>query len=372
MYYVRNSTNTLIQAINQNRSNSQFNPKTSKNTTYLKKSKLSNKNESEKKPYFSNLDIDIKKLSNGLSMDQNYNRTNMTKTNNFLKTTTKVNSTIRAVDEQTNEKVNFQTTRNFFPSRETPLQLDENCNKTKKDSFRLNSTKNEALQRNLHSSQGFPIKEHSMNYERILKTSHANREENFKISRELKEKNKESDPFFLKKYDFAEEKYNKERENGLNAKKPNYYDSDVFFSKDFNANKDKSYDKFIISQQNKFYGITNTSKSEWSPKNSKTNLLNHTSVPFSIFNANVKSFMKSKDEIMKEHNGSPANRQKSICEFIDLTRVFCPNPNKDYLNALQKSSSAFQRTSNICASFQNVKSEYESIIKNPFFKKNIK
>ena len=41
-------------------------------------------------------------------------------------------------------------------------------------------------QRNIHSSQGFSIKQETIDYERKLKTSHDNRGENMRKSRELK------------------------------------------------------------------------------------------------------------------------------------------------------------------------------------------
>jgi hypothetical protein len=79
--------------------------------------------------------------------------------------------------------------------------------------------------------------------------------------------------------------------------------------------------------------------------------------------------MKTKEEIYKEHNGSPANRQKSLCEFIDLARVFSPNENKEYMKALQKSNTAFNTNSNICANYQDLHKMYGSLCEKPFVKK---
>lgn len=337
MYYVRNSSNTLLNAISQNRSQSQFNQKTTKNLSINKKSKLHDKRENDPKPYFSNLDVDIKKISNGGSMEKNFAR-NYNKANNFLTKMTKIDG---HSEELKNDNNWMKTAKNFSKSNEGLALINDN-NDSKIAPHNLYLINDQIPQRNIHSSQGFSIKQETIDYERKLKTSHDNRGENMRKSRELKNKNYESDPFFIKKYDFADEKYNIQRETSLKSSKPNYYESNVFFS------KDKSKVNDMISQKNsQFYGITNTSKSEWCPKNSKTNLLNHTSVPFSIFNANTKSFIKTKEEIFQENNGNPAHKQKSLCEFIDLTRVFCPNPNKDFLKAFQKSTSAFHKKSKI-------------------------
>jgi hypothetical protein len=64
MYYVRNSSNTLISGIIQNRSISQIDSKTKKNLIQSNKTKTQTNNQQSNKPYFSKLDIDIKKVSN--------------------------------------------------------------------------------------------------------------------------------------------------------------------------------------------------------------------------------------------------------------------------------------------------------------------
>jgi hypothetical protein len=278
------------------------------------------------------------------------------------------------------KKVEFQdsinknankTSANFFKSDKNFSQIDE------KESFhKINNVENKTnlktniCERNVHTSQGFRIKQLSIEYMNQLQSNYCNRAENIKISRELKEKMRVSDPFFLKKPDFVEDKFRKERENCLNATKTNYFKSDVFLLKPFDLLNDKTIDKFIIANHNqKFYSSSNKSRSEWSPQNSKTNLLNHTSVPYSLFNEGVKTFVKTKEEIFKERNYSPAKKQKSLGEFADLVRVFSPNPNKDYLSALEKSSTSFHRNSNICANYHNLHRLYGSLCQKPFVKK---
>ena len=81
--------------------------------------------------------------------------------------------------------------------------------------------------------------------------------------------------------------------------------------------------------------------------------------------------MKTKEEIYQEHNGSPANRQKALCEYIDLNRVACPNPNKEYLKAFNASNTAFNKSSNICANYQDLHKMYGSLCEKPFVKKII-
>lgn len=367
MYYVRNSSNTLISGIIQNRSISQIDSKTKKNLIQSNKTKPQTNNQQPNKPYFSKLDIDVKKVSNGLSMGKQYLRTETS--NNTIKSLMKFRKKTEfqvSIDNNANK-----TSANFFKSNPNLTQIDEKESFQKiKNVENITNLQNKICERNVHTSQGFRIKQLSIEYMNQLQSNYCNRAENLKKSRELKEKMMISDPFFLKKPDFAEDKFRKERENCLNGTKTNYYNSDVFLSKPFDLVNDKTIDKFIIANHNqKFYSSSNKSRSEWSPQNSKTNLLNHTSVPYSIFNEGVKTFVKTKEEIFKERNDSPAKKQKSLGEFADLVRVYSPNPNKEYLSALEKSTTTFHRNSNICANYHNLHRLYGSLCEKPFVKK---
>jgi len=312
--------------------------------------------------------VDIKKVSNGTSMDKQYARAEKS-CEHFSKTITKFGETLKKSAEIPQNTL--KTSLNFFNPKENLPNLS--CNSKQVTPRSAAQENNDNKQRTVFSSQGrFNIKHENIEYERKLHTSHANRHEDMGKMQKIKENMRKSDPFFLDKFDSSNERFIRERERNLLSTKPNYHESDVFFSKEFDKTKDKSIDKHLIAENKvKIYGCANLSKSEWSPKNSKINLLNHTSVPFSIFNASVKSFVKTKDEISRDHNGSPANRQKALNEYIDLARVFHPNPNKEYLNALNNSSTAFHKNSNICANYQDLHRMYGSLCDKPFVKKII-
>jgi len=226
--------------------------------------------------------------------------------------------------------------------------------------------------RNIHTANPlFNLKEEVRDYERKLHTSHTSRGLELKKVKEIKIKMQASDPFFREKYDYNDDKFNKEKQIFIKTKKDKF-DSNIFFNKEIeDVRKGKSIDKFILSNTtNKIYGINSSSRSEWSPKNSKFSLLNHTSVPFSVLNSGVKSFSKTKGEIYELSGENAANKQKAICEFIDVARVFHPNPNKEYLNAL-KSKNPFNQNSNICSNYLNLHRMYGSLCENPFVKKII-
>lgn len=358
MSNVKSASHSLNKGSFQLRSSSQFNPKKSVVLPVKTSKKISNK--VVVKPYFSKLDIDFKKVSTGLKLQKQYEKQ---KDDPMAKTSTNFRTWNHNPDNS-----GYQTSTNFFRSQQLPLMkqiVQDEKNLHVNESIQL-------PQRNVHTSHGFSIKEANKEYESRIKEIHASRPEKLRMSLELKEKMRDSDPFFIRRIDISDRKFEKERENGLNSSRMNYQNSDIFFSKPFDFVKDKSIDKKLLYQSHmKFYGSTNQSRSEWSPKHSNPSLLNHTNTPYNILNSSAKSISKTKKEIMESSLGSPANKQKSLCEFIDLARVFSPNPNKEYLRALNSSPKAFERSSNICANYLDLHKMYGSLCERPFVNKII-
>lgn len=363
MYYVRNTSNSLMFD-NNNRRSSHLNIKTSKNVLIPRSSLKKNDVSASFKPYFSKLDVDIRKVSNGPCMKQQYLKTENFET--LCNNDNKIRKEFR--EELKNENKSLQTSTNFFKKNPNLPKVD-----TIQNNHYLRTENDVPKERNLHTSQGFDLKNYNTHYINDLQANFNNRAENIKKCKELKEKMRESDPFFQKKKtDSNQDKFLKDKEKYLNASKMNYYNTDIFQMKPLDIATDKTIDKFVIAKSNiRLYGSSNSSNSEWSPKNSKLNLVNHTSVPYCLFNPGVKSFVKTKEEISKEYTNSPAKKQKSLGEFADLVRVFSPNPNKEYLSALQLSNKAFQKNSNICANYQNLHRMYGSLCDKPFVKKMI-
>ena len=356
MYYVRYPSNTLSNALSQNKETFKT---TKKNPTLLKKSKMLTKKDTKDKKPFSMLDVDIKKVSNGTKMEKQYVREEKSKVNDTNHPFNKFNETF----EKDNQA--FKTSTGFYKTKEERLPHMQESEMKRGITTPMNSS-----HQNIHSLQGNNIKEINEEYVRRIYTSHANRQESHRKAKDIKDKMRASDPFFQKGTDVSNEGFVKQRERNLVSSKPNYYRSDIFNSKEFDLFKDKSIDKFIIANPiAKGFTSTSPSRSEWSPKNSKINLFNHTSVPYSVLNSNMKSFVKTKEEIYQDHNGSPANRQKALCEFIDLARVSTANPNKEYLNAFNSSSRAFHKSSNICSNYQDLHRMYGSLCERPFVKK---
>ena len=104
-------------------------------------------------------------------------------------------------------------------------------------------------------------------------------------------------------------------------------------------------------------------------------LLNHASSKFHILNQSIKNISKTKDEIINEcknkyNNVNYCNKQKSLYEYIDLTRVSSSNINIDYHKALKMNKKTFNVHNNICSQFYDIFGSYKSLCDKPFVNKN--
>jgi hypothetical protein len=118
-----------------------------------------------------------------------------------------------------------------------------------------------------------------------------------------------------------------------------------------------------------YYGCTTLSNSSWKPQDSIPNLLNYSSVPYSIINPQIKGNSKTRREIISESKFSPINYQKSVCEFTDLIKVSSNNSNKIYIDSLKKDNNIFHVKNEVCNSFGNLSKSYNGLIEKPFYTK---
>jgi len=151
----------------------------------------------------------------------------------------------------------------------------------------------------------------------------------------------------------------------------------------FNQNPNTNYrdmresDIFMVKNGEKtqlkkevIYNVSSLSNSQWHDKASQPSLLNHTSVKYHILNPDIKPIFRTKEEICDKNgtNFNPNLRQKSLCEYRDLTRVGQPNVNKDFRVAYNKSANVFKRNSEICANFCDLHRGYKNLVDPPFGK----
>lgn len=155
----------------------------------------------------------------------------------------------------------------------------------------------------------------------------------------IKKHNSESDIFFL----------NKKTENIYNSERKYYQKNNIFNLNDSNTNIQKLNNQ---KNNNQRYTSDRESNSFWEPKNIMPSFINYSSSSRHLFNENIKNIGKTKIEIENEcHKINPYSnctfKKNSLCEFLNLTRVYSPSPNKEYLNAFNLNSRAFFKKSDI-------------------------
>ena len=150
---------------------------------------------------------------------------------------------------------------------------------------------------------------------------------------------------------------------GLNK---NYFSSDIFNSKQFDTYK--SGEKYLFEKKYKIGRLINNSGSEWIPIENKLNLMNHSSVKYSILTPNTNNISKTKSQIFKECENShhPGYFQKSISEFSELGNIYGPHKNPYFINSLNKSISAFNKKSSVCNNHYKCFKSYQGLISKPF------
>ena len=161
-----------------------------------------------------------------------------------------------------------------------------------------------------------------------------------------------------------------------------YRDSDIF-----NLRLDKSvieksgehsYFKKLLSDENKdnkklTYNVSNETVLGWGLRRPLPSIYNHTSTKNNLLNRDIKNIGDTKENIINESkriaNGfNPIHKQKSLCEFIDLSRVSAPNINIDYNKAITNNPNVFKRKNEISSEYYDIYGQYSSLCDKPFKK----
>lgn len=200
------------------------------------------------------------------------------------------------------------------------------------------------------------------------------------IRKLLHEKTYQSDIFF-KNENFSE--LYDERTGISKTKKflKEFVSSDIFNKKinPFIIGKsgEKRFFKDQIEKENNAkkikYNVSAESSGGFGFRDSLPSLLNYSSSNYNPLNPSSKNCCKTKEEIIKEcdmnYNGfNPSNKQKSLSEFIVVTRVSAPNKNKDYTDAFNKDPKLFRRNDDMFTELYSLHSKYNTITDKPFQK----
>ena len=201
----------------------------------------------------------------------------------------------------------------------------------------------------------------------------------------------QSDIFFLKEKERETKNEENKNENNIRNKFVSekaknllkYTDSDIFnLRKQDKTTIEKSgeYSYFRKLDPNKtndkaLYNINSETLLGWKLRAPLPSLYNYTSTKFHLLNRDIKNIGKTKEIVANEcknmnTNFNPIHKQKSLCEFIDLSRVSAPNINNDYNKALNDNPNIFKKQNDISSEYFDIYNKYNSICDKPFQKFN--
>ena len=224
------------------------------------------------------------------------------------------------------------------------------------------------------------------NNKTIDNTNNRDRNQYILIRKLNKIKQYQSDIFFTKQ---------KQKENNksydtkkVEPNKEKYIKSDIFNLKNDDPNiiqksGERSYFRKLLSKENEnnknnknlSYNVSNETQIGWGFRGTLPSLINHTSTKYHLLNREIKNIGNTKENILNESkkitkNFNPTHKQKSLCEFIDLSRVSAPNTNNDYYEIFNNNKDVFKRKNNINSEYYDIYNKYNSICDKPFQKFN--
>ena len=186
-----------------------------------------------------------------------------------------------------------------------------------------------------------------------------------------KEKEKESKNLYeTKKTENSNHKY-KNSSDIFNLKKE---DSSII-----EKSGEKSYFRKLFAKKendkNLTYNVSNETHIGWGFRGTLPSLFNYTSTKYHLLNRDMKNIGNTRENIFNEskkisENYNPTHKQKSLCEFMDLSRVSAPNTNNDYYKALNNNKNVFKRKNDINSEYYDIYNKYNSLCDKPFQKFN--
>jgi hypothetical protein len=193
--------------------------------------------------------------------------------------------------------------------------------------------------------------------------------------REIKEKTRNSDIFFLKQK--IPEKFELERERREKRQEQynSYFDSDIFNLKNNEININKIGEKYLFNNpKNIKYTSTRESKSEWKNVITKDALNNCSSKNYNILTPNRKNNNLTKDDIYKILNDkkvlhNPLRKQNVLSKYMDLANNSSSNSGQEYLKFYNANPDCFKKVPEHCGTFGDLYLQYKNLCDEPFYKK---
>ena len=193
--------------------------------------------------------------------------------------------------------------------------------------------------------------------------------------REIKEKTRNSDIFFLKQK--IPEKFELERERREKRQElyNTYFDSDIFNLKNNEISIKKIGEKYLFNNpKNIKYTSTRESRSEWKNVITKDALNNCSSKSYNILTPNRKNNNLTKDDIYKILNDkkvlhNPLRKQNVLSKYMDLANNSSSNSGQEYLKFYNANPDCFKKVPEHCGTFGDLYLQYKNLCDEPFYKK---
>ena len=248
----------------------------------------------------------------------------------------------------------------------------------------------ELYEKNMHNSNKNYLKNNyvkNTNFTNKKNNNGSMEKEHILIRKLYKLKNYQSDIFFLKDKEKNNNEENKNENykymNNKNKKINKYLDSDIFNLRKGDKNIIKksgeySYFRQLNTNENlnhASYNMNNETLLGWKLRPPLPSLYNYSSSKYHLLNGNIKNICNTKENIINESrkisdNYNPIHKQKSLCEFIDLSRVSAPNINKDYNKAVNDNPNIFKKKKEMSSEYYDIYKKYNNICDKPFQKYN--
>ena len=312
-------------------------------------------------------------------------------TNNDLKTTNETNAKIL-------KKIRKNFSQSALPSfNKNPKNIDLN---NKKEN-------NKEIKRDIYKPLGYETYEKAVNEfnKNYIKNNYLISLKNIRKS-ELKN-NYNSNIFNNAKTERPNEAILIRKQNKLNS-----YKSDIFFTKENNKTDQEKRHTLCKNQSCKFkesdifnlknvdeniiqksgeksyfrelkYGknvknldMNKESKAKaWGMRDSLPSFLNHESTKYNLLNCDIKNNSKTKEQIISDgkkisNDFNPVGKKKSLCEFIDLSRVSAPNINEDFNKAFTQNPNMFKKQNAFNSEYFDIYNQYKNLCDKPFQKFN--
>jgi len=195
--------------------------------------------------------------------------------------------------------------------------------------------------------------------------------------KEIKEKTRQSDIFFLKEKNIELSDVDKLRLEFRQKNYNLYFDSDIFNLKNNEISIKKIGEKFLFNNPNIIkYTSSMKSNSEWKSISNKQTINTCSSQKYNILTPHRKNNNLTKDDVYKlledkNTKQNPLHKQQVISKYIDFSKNISSNIGPQYMKIYNANPNCFKKIPENCCSFGDLYLEYKNLCDEPFHKQKL-